>query len=127
MRFSAKLHAEDIENQNANVDEHSFDGRQNEAANIYFKEEALNNCMSEMARHNHLSNRIYIHDLSAYSVGMHNCLTCPIDKLLANGFKVGSVDVRPAGSINTAMQLVAVIFQLQSQAQFGGVSASHID
>ena len=29
--------------------------------------------------------------------------------------------------INTAMQLIAVIFQLQSLQQFGGVSATHID
>ena len=35
--------------------------------------------------------------------------------------------MRPAGSVNTACQLVAVIFQLQSLQQFGGVSATHID
>ena len=35
--------------------------------------------------------------------------------------------MRPAGSINTAFQLVAVIFQLQSLQQFGGVSATHLD
>ena len=58
---------------------------------------------------------------------MHNCLTIPFDDLLANGFKTRQTDVRPANSINTAMQLVAVIFQLQSLQQFGGVSASHID
>jgi ribonucleoside-triphosphate reductase len=54
-------------------------------------------------------------------------LTIPFDDLLANGFKTRQTDVRPAKSINTAMQLVAVIFQLQSLQQFGGVSASHID
>ena len=56
-----------------------------------------------------------------------NCLSIPFDKLLANGFKTRQTDVRPAGSINTAMQLVAVIFQLQSLQQFGGVSATHLD
>ena len=35
--------------------------------------------------------------------------------------------MRSANSINTAFQLVAVIFQLQSLQQFGGVSASHLD
>lgn len=35
--------------------------------------------------------------------------------------------MRTAGSVNTACQLVAVIFQLQSLQQFGGVSATHID
>ena len=58
---------------------------------------------------------------------MHNCLTLPFDELLANGFNTRQTDVRPANSVNTAFQLVAVIFQLQSLQQFGGVSASHID
>ena len=56
-----------------------------------------------------------------------NCLSIPFDDLLANGFNTRQTDVRPANSINTAMQLVAVIFQLQSLQQFGGVSATHID
>lgn len=56
-----------------------------------------------------------------------NCLTIPFDDLLANGFNTRQTDVRPANSINTAMQLVAVLFQLQSLQQFGGVSASHLD
>ena len=83
--------------------------------------------MSKMARENHLNNEIYIHDLSAYAVGMHNCLTVPFDHLLEKGFNTRQVDIRPANSVDTAFQLVAVIFQLQSLMQFGGVSASHID
>ena len=58
---------------------------------------------------------------------MHNCLTIPFDDLLKNGFNTRQADVRPANSVNTACQLVAVIFQLQSLQQFGGVSASHLD
>ena len=58
---------------------------------------------------------------------MHNCLSIPFDHLLANGFNTRQTDVRPAGSVNTAFQLVAVIFQLQSLQQFGGVSATHLD
>ena len=57
----------------------------------------------------------------------HNCLSIPFDKLLAEGFNTRQTDVRPAGSLNTAFQLVAVIFQLQSLQQFGGVSATHLD
>ena len=56
-----------------------------------------------------------------------NCLSIPFDKLLANGFNTRQTDVRPAQSVNTAFQLVAVIFQLQSLQQFGGVSATHLD
>lgn len=58
---------------------------------------------------------------------MHNCLTIPYDRLLKNGFNTRQTDVRPANSVNTACQLVAVIAQLQSLQQFGGVAASHLD
>ena len=58
---------------------------------------------------------------------MHNCLSLPFDDLLANGFNTRQTDIRPASSVNTAFQLVAVIFQLQSLQQFGGVSATHLD
>lgn len=122
-----KLRADNVQNQNANVDEHSFGGRVGEAADEMMKRYALDYCVSEMARKNHEENMIYIHDLSAYAVGMHNCLSVPFDKLLAEGFNTRQTDVRPANSINTAFQLVAVIFQLQSLMQFGGVSATHLD
>lgn len=122
-----KIEASNVQNQNANVDEHSFGGRMGEARNEVMKDYALNYLVSDMARENHLNNEIYIHDLDSYAVGMHNCLTIPFDKLLAEGFNTRQTDVRPARSINTAFQLVAVIFQLQSLQQFGGVSASHLD
>lgn len=122
-----KLTASNVQNQNANIDEKSFGGRVGEASDTVLKQYALDNCMSEMSRNNHLNNEIYIHDLNSYAVGMHNCLSIPFDKLLANGFNTRQTDVRPAQSVNTAFQLVAVIFQLQSLQQFGGVSATHLD
>ena len=125
--ISEKLMAKDVQNSNANVDEFSFGGRVGEASNEMMKHYALDFCMSDMARRNHLNNEIYVHDLNAYAVGTHNCLSIPFDKLLAEGFNTRQTDVRPANSINTAFQLVAVIFQLQSLMQFGGVSATHLD
>ena len=125
--YANKLEARNVENQNANVDEQSFGGRMGEAADVNAKQYALDYCMSPMAKNNHLNNEIYIHDLNSYAVGMHNCLSIPFDKLLAEGFNTRQTDVRPAGSVNTAFQLVAVIFQLQSLQQFGGVSATHLD
>ena len=122
-----KLNATNIENQNANLDEYSFGGRMGEARSELMKDYALNYCMSKKTRDNHLNNEVYIHDLDSYAVGEHNCLTIPFDDLLKNGFNTRQTDVRPARSINTAFQLVAVIFQLQSLQQFGGVSASHVD
>ena len=122
-----KIQASDVQNQNANVDEYSFGGRRGEAANSLMKQYALDNLISKMARENHLKNEIYIHDLDSYAVGMHNCLSIPFDDLLEKGFNTRQTDIRPANSVNTAFQLVAVIFQLQSLQQFGGVSATHLD
>ena len=125
--ITSKLMASDVQNQNANVDEHSFGGRMGEVNSEVLRQYALNHCMSQMAKDNHLNNEIYIHDLDHYAVGDHNCLSIPFDKLLANGFNTRQTDVRPANSINTAFQLVAVVFQLQSLMQFGGVAATHLD
>ena len=122
-----KLSAANVQNQNANVDEYSFGGRMGEMNSAVARKYALDYIVSPMAKENHLGNMIYIHDLDAYAVGSHNCLTIPFDDLLAKGFNTRQTDVRPAQSVSTAFQLVAVIFQLQSLQQFGGVSASHID
>lgn len=122
-----KLMASDVQNQNANVDEHSFGGRKGEANSELMRKYALDYVMSDLAKENHLNNEIYTHDLDSYAIGQHNCLSVPFDDLLANGFNTRQTDVRPAQSINTAFQLVAVIFQLQSLQQFGGVSATHLD
>lgn len=122
-----KLDGNNVKNQNANVDEHSFGGRIGEASSVVTKQLALDYLLSPMARKNHIDNMIYTHDLDSYYVGSHNCLSIPFDNLLANGFNTRQADVRPAGSINTAFQLIAVIFQIQSLCQFGGVSATHLD
>ena len=122
-----KLSASNVQNQNANVDEHSFGGRMGEMNGAVARMYALDHVVSHMAKENHLNNMIYIHDLDHYAVGSHNCLSVPFDDLLANGFNTRQTDVRPAQSVSTAFQLVAVIFQLQSLQQFGGVSATHLD
>ena len=122
-----KLNADNVQKQNANVDENSFGGRIGEASGVVTKKLALDYIISEKARNNHENNEIYIHDLDNYYVGSHNCLSIPFDDLLAKGFNTRQTDVRTANSVNTAFQLVAVIFQLQSLQQFGGVSATHLD
>lgn len=119
MEIGEKLTASNVQNQNANVDEHSFGGRKGEADSALLKHYALNYIMSKKSRYNHLNNRIYIHDLDSYALGEHNCLSFPFDEILAKGFNTRQTDVRPANSVNTAFQLVAVLFQLQSLQQFG--------
>lgn len=125
--ITRRLKATNVENQNANIDEKSFGGKIGAISDDVLKEYALNNCMCRKSKENHINNRIYIHDLNHYPVGDHNCLSIPFDDLLAKGFNTRQTDIRPANSINTAFQLVAVIFQLQSLQQFGGVSATHLD
>lgn len=125
--IAKKINGTNIVNQNANVDEGSFGGRKGEASNELMKWFALNNCMSKKSKDNHENNEIYIHDLDSYSLGMHNCLSVPLDHLLEKGFTTRQTDIRPASSISTAFQLIAVIFQIQSLQQFGGVSATHLD
>jgi len=119
LALKEKLNAENVENSNANTDEKSFGGRKGEATNVVLKQFALDNCMSKKSKFLHEDNQIYIHDLSSYALGSHNCLTCPVDELLAKGFNTRQTDIRPANSVNTAFQLIAVIFQLQSLVQFG--------
>lgn len=123
----AKLSASDVQNANANMDERTFGGRMGAACSEVTKDVALNDLMSEMARNNHENNMIYTHDLDSYAVGDHNCLTIPFDDLFETGFTVKQTDVRPPQSVSTAFQQLAVIMQIQSLNQFGGVSAGHID
>lgn len=125
--ITKRIKATNVENQNANVDERSFGGKMGAISSDVLKEYALNNCMCKKSRENHLNNEIYIHDLDNYAIGSHNCLSIPFDDLLAKGFNTRQTDVRPAKSAGTGFQLIAVIFQLQSLQQFGGVSATHLD
>ena len=122
-----KLMATNVQNQNANVDEYSFGGRIGEASDELNKRFALENVLSEMARKNHENNEIYTHDIPSVSTGSHNCITIPFDDLLKNGFTTRQQVIRPASSVSSALQLIAVIFQCQSLVQFGGCSASHLD
>jgi len=116
-----------VQNQNANVDEHSFGGRKFESANVLHKNIALNVFIRPEVAQAHRESRIYLHDLSEYDIGSHNCLFADLQRLLNNGFATRNGDVRPANSFSTACQLIAVIFQIQSQVQYGGVASCHLD
>lgn len=109
------LLCQNVQNSNANVDEYSFGGRKFESANVLHKSIALDAFVRPEVAQAHRESRIYIHDLSELDIGDHNCLFADIGKLLSNGFSTRNGDVRPAGSFATACQLIAVIFQVQSQ------------
>ncbi|MEG1254904.1 anaerobic ribonucleoside-triphosphate reductase [Clostridium sp.] len=121
------LQCSDVMNSNANVDEHSFGGRKFESANVILKRYTLDKMIKPEIAKAHIENRLYVHDLDSYATGMHNCSFPDIKKLLNNGFITRNGDVRGANGLSTAFQLVAVIFQIQSQEQFGGTGSCHID
>lgn len=126
LEVKEKLLAENVQNQNANVDENSFGGKKGEADAVVLKKMALDMMNPHWAT-NHEKNKIYQHDLDSYYLGMHNCLSLPLDDLLEDGVDVRQTNIRRAGSVSTALQLVAVYFQIQSLQQFGGVSVTHLD
>jgi len=122
-----KVFASNVVNSNANVDEYSFGGRKNEAAGVVEKEIADESLLDETVKKYKDNNLLYIHDYTEYPIGDHNCLFADIGRLTLKGFDTRNGGVRGARSFSTACQLVAVIFQIQSQNQFGGVASAHID
>lgn len=121
------LQTTNVDNDNANVDQYSFSGRKYRIADNEQKMFAMRNLISPEVREAFEDGYIYIHDASSYAIGDHNCLFADLPRLLNNGFSTRNGDVRPANSFSTACQLVAVIFQVQSQIQYGGVASCGID
>lgn len=122
------LSCKDVLNSNANVDEWSFGGRKFEGAGVIMKHHALHTIMPKEFMDAHINNEVYQHDLDSYSVGLHNCSFVDARKLInETGFETRNGDVRPANGLSTAFQQLAVIFQIQSQEQYGGTASGHID
>ena len=74
----------------------------------------------------HTNGYMHIHDLNQYDLTF-NCLFAPVGKLLKSGFDSGTGFQRPAQSIQSATALTAVILQLQSNQQFGGIACDNFD
>ena len=123
-----RLHATNVENANANVDENTFSGREKEASSDLQKYLAFNaGGVSKLMADCHNNMLIYQHDAEKTLLGQHNCLFLNFNEVFNNGFVTRNGDVRPPSTYSTACQLVAVAFQCQSQVQFGGVASAHID
>lgn len=121
------IKCENVENSNANLDEYSFSGRNSRVNALILKEYALDELMDKDVANGHRTGLLYTHDLSEYASGSHNCLNTDVARLLRDGFVTRNGDVRPANSVSTACQLIAVILQAQSQVQFGGAGCNKID
>lgn len=122
-----KVTSSNIQSSNANVDEKSFGARKNEAAGVMTKSIAVEEMLDPDVREAWENNLLYLHDLTEYVIGQHNCLNIDLNKLLTRGFYTRNGGIRPAKSFFTACQLVAVIFQANSQTHFGGVGSVEID
>ena len=116
-----------VENANANVDEKSFSGREKESSADVQKIIALDYTLSPLVSSAHKDMLLYQHDLEKTNIGEHNCLFIDFQKLFTDGFVTRNGDIRPPSTFSTACQQVAVIFQCQSQVQFGGVGNLHLD
>ena len=116
-----------VENSNANVDEKSFSGREKEASADIQKIIALDYTLSPDVAQAHKDMLLYQHDNEKTNIGEHNCLFVDFNKVFTDGFVTRNGDVRPPSKFDTACQQYAVVFQCQSQVQFGGVGTVHID
>ena len=126
---NSKNIADDSVDANANVDEGSFSGKNSKVTSHFLKEYALDNLMDKEVAKAHREGRLYTHDLDNYCSGMHNCLNIDFQDLFENnkGFETRNGDVRKPNDIMTFFQLVAVVFQCESQVQYGGVGSNKID
>ena len=116
-----------VENSNANVDEKSFSGREKEASADVQKVIALDYTLSHEVSQAHKDMLLYQHDLEKTNIGEHNCLFVDFEKIFNEGFVTRNGDIRPPASLSSACQQTAVVFQCQSQVQFGGVGTVHLD
>ena len=116
-----------VENANANVDEKSFSGREKEASADIQKMIALDYTLSHEVASAHKNMLLYQHDNEKTNIGEHNCLFVDFNKLFTEGFVTRNGDIRVPGSYSTACQQYAVVYQCQSQVQFGGVGTVHAD
>ena len=85
----------------------------------------LNNVSRKYAQE-HKSGYMHIHDLNMYNLTF-NCMFAPVGKLLKRGFDSGTGFIRPPKSIQSAASLTAVILQLQSNQQYGGIACDNFD
>ena len=122
-----RTEATSVENSNANVDEKSFSGREKEASSDVQKVIALDYTLSPLIGNAHKEMLLYQHDLEKTNIGMHNCLFVDFKKIFTEGFATRNGDIRTPSTLSSACQQTAVVFQCQSQVQFGGVGTVHLD
>ncbi|MCR8641067.1 anaerobic ribonucleoside triphosphate reductase [Paenibacillus sp. N1-5-1-14] len=116
----------DLLRENANLNGESFSGKMSKFGSEFSKWQARFELPKQVLEASD-QNKVYIHDLDQYILGTTNCIFIPFGRLLREGFHTSNGTIRPPQSIMTAAALVAIIFQNQQNAQYGGVSGNMID
>ncbi|BDD00244.1 anaerobic ribonucleoside-triphosphate reductase [Persicobacter psychrovividus] len=121
------INLSNVENENANMPEHVFTAKLTRMSSEVSKEYAKNFLIPKKHIRMHEEGWIYIHDFNSYAVGMQNCMFVDLGDLMSKPIYTSNGSMRPPRSIRSAMQLVAVIFQCQSNCQFGGIASNKFD
>ncbi|WP_053406591.1 anaerobic ribonucleoside-triphosphate reductase [Persicobacter sp. CCB-QB2] len=121
------INLSNIENENANMPEHVFTAKLTRMSSEVSKEYAKNFLIPKKHIKMHEEGWIYFHDFNSYAVGMQNCMFVDLGDLMSRPIYTSNGSMRPPRSIRSAMQLVAVIFQCQSNCQFGGIASNKFD
>ena len=122
----AKFKSSNILRDNANESGATPAGAYSKVASETNKMYNLLNNINEKYAQMHKDGYLHIHDLNMYNLTF-NCLFAPIGKLLKSGFDSGTGFIRRANSVQSAAALAAVIFQLQSNQQYGGIACDNFD
>lgn len=123
---SADLKSSNILRDNANESGTTPAGAYGKIASETNKTYNLLNVVDRNIAELHSKGYMHIHDLNMYDLTF-NCLFAPIGKLLSTGFDSGTGFIRSPRSIQSAASITAVILQLQSNQQFGGIASANLD
>ena len=123
---AADLKSSNILRDNANESGTTPAGAYGKIASETNKTYNLLNVVDRTIAELHAKGYMHIHDLNLYDLTF-NCLFAPIGKLLKSGFDSGTGFIRSPKSIQSAASITAVILQLQSNQQFGGIASANLD
>lgn len=117
-----------VVNENGNKNAEVFNTKRDLLAGIISKEYALTKLLPKDLADAHLAGILHYHDLDYFPmIPYFNCMLIDFKGMLNNGFKIGTANVTPPKSINTATALVAQIVANVSSNIYGGTSFNRAD
>lgn len=117
----------DITRENANMNADTPAGMMMKIASERSKEFVDDFLLSDDVRQMVDDNYIHIHDKDYYPTKSLTCLQHPIDKILANGFRAGHGESRPAKHIETASMLSCISMESIQNEMHGGQAIPAFD